>query len=183
LWSRLSRGVGCAGVALACAGCLVSDPPEYEEPSLTPPFLDMVQATPLASRIIVRDRADPLIKFDVPFRSEDAGQPIWFALHRNYPFDPSNSLLVGSISLPPGTFDETDRSIRFDWTISSLEAGCYQLTLLVSHESTWDFFERRPHLTRGIGDTAMATWWLNFEPPNNNPGTLENCPTLSEVEP
>jgi hypothetical protein len=173
-----------AAVAVACVGCLVSEPPEYEEPSLTPPFLDMISATPLPGRIIVRHRNqnELLIKFDVPFRSEDAGEPIWFALHRNYTFGTSTPV-VASQKLPAGTFDETDRSIRFDWNINSnLEAGCHQLTLLVSHDSTWVLAESRPDLIRGIGDSAMATWWLNFDPPEGGANSLENCPTLSEVQ-
>jgi hypothetical protein len=166
---------------LSTAGCLVSDPPEYEEPGVTPPFLDLVQAVPMPGRIIVGNFGmNESIRFDVPVRSEDNGDNLWFALYRNFSITANSRPITVPNKVPPGTFDETDRAIRFEWTIdSSVGKDCHQLTLLVSHESTWNFDLGRPDPLRGINDSAMATWWLNHVPSGQDPNLLVNCPTLS----
>lgn len=173
------------GAALGSAGCLVSDPPKYEEPGLTPPFLDLVGTDPLPGRIIQREQGtNPVISFKVPVRSEDNGENLWFSLYRNFSFSPNSLPVVANRRLPPGTFDETDRSISFDWTIdSSVYLGCHQLTLLVSHESTWNLNLARPDPLASIGDSAMAVWWLNYYESGQDPAVLNGCPTLSSVEP
>ena len=178
---RVTSALRLLFAALSSTGCLVSDPPKYEEPGVTPPFLDLIQATPMPGRVIARERGtNATIKFDVPLRSEDNSENLWFALYRNFSIVPNNRPVFGPNKLPPGTFDETDRAIRFDWEIDeTVGAGCHQLTLLVSHESTWDFDLHRPHPLRGIGDSAMATWWLNHHAAGQDPNLLLNCPTLS----
>jgi hypothetical protein len=187
LWLPVTRALGLLVLASCPAGCLVSDPPEYEEPGLTPPFLDLVAATPLPGRIIAREfGTEAVVRFDVPFRSEDNGEEVYFGLYRNFTFAAGLSQeqrLVNSRSVPPGTFDETDRAIRFDWTVELRQLGCHQLTLLVSHESTWDKNEGRPHPLLSVGDTAMATWWFNYYAPGQDPSLLQRCPTLSGIEP
>jgi hypothetical protein len=183
LWLRVTPALRLLVAALGSAGCLVSDPPVYEQPGMTPPFLDLVAATPMPGRVIVREAGtDPVIKFDIPVRSEDNGEELWFALYRDFSIIPNNRNrpVFGSSRIPPGTFDETDRAIRFDWTLdSSVTQKCHQLTLLVSHESTWVLEDARPDPLRGIGDTAMATWWLNHIAAGQDPNTLVDCPTLS----
>jgi hypothetical protein len=183
-WLNLLPALRLLFAALSCAGCLVSDPPEYEEPGITPPFLDLVLAEPMPGRIIVRDLTmNEPIRFDVPVRSEDNGDNLWFALYRNFSFNPNNRPVIGPNKLPPGTFDEIDRAIRFEWSIDgSVSKACHQLTLMVSHESTWSFELGRPDPLRGIHDTAMATWWLNHIDTGQDPNLLVDCPTLSSSQ-
>jgi hypothetical protein len=185
-WFRLTRALGLLVLASGPAGCLVSDPPQYEEPGITPPFLDLVAATPLPGRIIAREfQNGDAVPFDVPFRSEDNGESLRFAMYRNFSFAAGLSpdqIIIHPRTLPPGTFDETDRAIRFDAEIKA-SAGCHQLTLLVAHTSSWDETIVRPHPLRSIGDTAMATWWLNYYLPGQDPSQLVDCPTLSGIEP
>jgi hypothetical protein len=177
---RVARGV-C--LASACNACLVADPPQYDEPQRTPPFLDLVAAIPSPNRLIVRERrVNSLIRFDVPVRSEDNGELLFYALHRNYSFETnSNDLERGRI--PAGAFDDLGRSINFEWTIEqNIEPGCHQLTLLVAHASNWQVEESRPDPINGIGDTAMATWWLNLDPQPDAPDSLLDCPNASEIQ-
>jgi hypothetical protein len=177
---RVARGV-C--LASACNACLVADPPQYDEPQRTPPFLDLVAAIPSPNRVIVRHRnINPLINFDVPVRSEDNGDPLVYALHRNYTFETASIALAWN-EFPPGAFDEAGRSIQFPWTIKEeVGDGCHQLTLLVAHRSNWNLNQYRPDAIRGIGDTAMATWWLNVDPRADDPNSLFDCPNASEIQ-
>jgi hypothetical protein len=177
---RAARGV-C--LAAACNACLVADPPQYDEPERTPPFLDLVAATPSPNRLIVRERSvSTLIQFNVPVRSEDNGEELYYALHRNYSFETNGNVLRIGYA-PPGAFDDLDRSIQFDWEIKqNIEPGCHQLTLLVAHVSNWQIEESRPDAIKGVGDTAMATWWLNLDPRPEAPDTLLDCPNASEIQ-
>jgi len=176
---RVVRGV-C--LAAACNACLVADPPQYDEPERTPPFLDLVAATPSPNRVIVRNRnVSSLVNFDVPVRSEDNGDPLSFALHLDYSFETSSALLYNES--PAGAFEDEGRSIQFPWTIKGdVEDGCHQLTLLVAHKSNWDLTQSRPHVINGQGDTAMATWWLNLNPLADAPDSLIDCPNSSEIQ-
>ena len=168
-------------------GCLVSDPPLQEAPERTAPMLDLVRAQPLVTEVIVRDISDNLatndrIEFSVPLRSEDAGEVVWYNLYSDYTFKGAKSLGVQN-TMAPSTFDDTSRSITFGWTPDdSLSDGCHQLTLLASHASTWDTGAFRPDPVLSQGDVALATWWLNLNPPSDNPFTLPNCPNRAEVE-
>lgn len=157
----------------------------YEEPKRTPPFLDLVAATPSPSQLIIRYRnGNSLIRFDVPFRSEDNEEDLFYALYVDYGFRDRRIAEQGR--LPPGTFDDTDRAIRFDWDPAPTltEPGCYQLTLLLAHTSSWgDFRAQQPDPLASIGDIAMATWWLGLDPSPAAPETLVGCPNTSEIQP
>jgi hypothetical protein len=164
------------------SGCLVADPPQYDEPATTPVFLDVVAAVPIAGRVIVHDGGGtPTIDFDVPFRSEDNGDRVQFGLLQDFGFPARTDEVFCRGFVPPGTFDETDRAIRFTAVPKMAMSGCYQLTLLVAHEKNFDGC--RPDLIRGVGDTAMVTWWLNVVAPGQDPSTLVNCPSPSEIQP
>ncbi|HLV66093.1 MAG TPA: hypothetical protein VKY73_09780 [Polyangiaceae bacterium] len=177
-------------LSVLAPGCLVADPPEYREPPRTPPILDLVAAKPLISEIIVRDTrtgldADRVIEFVVPLRSEDNDEYVWWAFHIDYGFAPPSETLIGVPQrITPSTFDDVSRSINYKWDIPSVayRAGCHTITLVVSHDSTWNLVEARPHVIEGQHDTAMATWWLNLNPPPDARDTLLDCPTHSEVE-
>lgn len=181
------RRLVCPSLALSsvlASGCLVADPPEYREPPRTPPILDLVAAKPLIGEILVADRrtGDASINFVVPVRSEDNGEALWWAFHFDYGF-PGSTVIGLQNRVQPSTFDDVTRAIEFEWHIGSAHpAGCHPITLLVSHESTWNLNEARPHVIDAQYDTAMATWWLNLDPPADARDTLIDCPTRSEIE-
>lgn len=164
-------------------GCLVADPPQYEEPATTPVFLDVAAATPIVGRVIV-GREPVTLDFNVPFRSEDNGDEIAFGLLQDFGFpERTKEVFCNKVILPAGTFDETDRAISFSALALDATGGCYQLTLLVSHAKNWDRLGCRPDLVKGIDDTSMITWWLNVVRPGQNPNDLVNCPSPSEIQP
>ena len=178
-----ARVVGNVSTTATCSACLVADPPQYEEPERTPPFLDLVAATPALNQVIVRDlNVSSTIQFDIPLRSEDNGDPIFYALHGDYKFD-DNAAHLSQGEVSPSTFDDTSRSVSFSWTFNGFDRdGCHLLTLLVAHRSSWDYAKSRPKPIEGIGDTAMATWWFNQNPEPDAPNSLQDCPTASEIE-
>ena len=69
----------------ASFGCLVADPPEYSPPARTPPILDLFRADPPVREVLVA-RKNESIAFNVPVRSEDAGDPLMGAWHLDWGF-------------------------------------------------------------------------------------------------
>ncbi|MDQ2645982.1 MAG: hypothetical protein M3020_19360 [Myxococcota bacterium] len=173
-----------SALSALASGCLVADPPQYEEPATTPVFLDVAAAIPIVGRVIVETDLPVTIDFDIPIRSEDNGDEVAFGLLQDFGFpERTKEVFCYRATVAPGTFDETDRAVRFRAQASEATEGCYQLTLLVSHENNWDGLRCRPDLIKGVGDTSMITWWLNVVPPGRNPNDLLNCPSPSEIQP
>jgi len=157
----------------AASGCLVADPPEYKPPEQTPPFLDLFRADPPVREVLVA-RHDARINFNVPVRSEDAGDELIGAVHFDWGLPQSWQRNVG---LPASTFDDDSRAIVFDWAVTSPSTtGCHQLTLLVFHRANYDFINQR---STDSDDQAIATWWLNVNPDESDLDTLKECRTLS----
>lgn len=169
---------------LSFTGCIVADPPEYQEPRRTPPILDLNHAEPSPYWVvIVYKEENPTydLVVNVPLRSDDQGERVWFALYVDY--KTKNIPLITNLFLEPSTLDDQrsiSRQVTFD---ARVLPGCHQLTLLVAHESSWDHNNQLPRLDAPEGDVAIATWWLNLDPPStSDPYTLANCPSQSEVQ-
>ena len=166
------------------SGCLVADPPLYEEPPPTPPMFDLSEAEPPPGtvRVIRRTGSNPETGLDisVPFRSDDRGERVFAALHVDYNvrFVPDSFTAVQS-AFAASTLDDQDRAITLRWPFGPDDPspGCHTLTLLVSHENTWNEREFRPDVVLAENDRAMAVWWLNFDPPEDDPYTLRDCPS------
>jgi hypothetical protein len=170
---------------LSLSGCIVADPPQYQEPRRTPAILDLSNALPSPFWLVIVDRKDNLepdkVVFYVPFHSDDQGERVFFNLHVDYkgrdiPLAPQNPL-------PPATIDVDKRAISTEWTVDgSIPAGCHQITLLVAHESSWEYNTQQPKPEAPKEDIAIATWWMNLDPERADPYTLPGCPSQSEVE-
>ena len=181
---HLLKSLCLSALSALSAGCLVADPPQYEEPPTTPVFLDVAAALPIVGRVIVARELPVTIDFDIPIRSEDNGDEVSFGLLQDFGFpERTKQVFCNGTTVAPGTFDETHRALRFRAQASDAMSGCYQLTLLVSHKDNWDSLRCRPDLIRGVGDTSMITWWLNVVRPGQNPNDLVNCPSPSEIQP
>ena len=169
------------------SGCLVADPPTYEEPPPTPPVFDLANANPFIGGVIVVDRrgTNPtrVVNVSVPFRSSDNGDSVIAALHLDWSFE-GEGFTEGLAEIAPSTFDDTERTIDLTWRLDHRPptAGCHTLTLLAAHESNWETETFRPHIIRGRNDTAMATWWVNVDPPEGEPYTLRNCPSRRDPQ-
>lgn len=167
---------------LSLAGCLVADPPLYEEPPPTPPVFDLTRASPIPGQVVVINRtgsdATDSFTVTVPFRSDDNGEPIFAGLHLDY-FSERADFAQAQRRFPASTFDDTSRQIVLTWDFENgpdPSPGCHTVTLLACHENNWDEGQFRPHIVNALDDTATATWWLNVDPPEDDPYTLRNCP-------
>jgi hypothetical protein len=174
--SHATRGVRHSVVAvllaLGASGCLVSDPPTYHTSTQTTPELDAVLAAPSPRNIIDLTSGDSET-FNVPVRSEDAGDDLWAMLHLNYLNDPQ-SFQVGEV-LPASSFEDVGRTVNLVWLVPARPAGCYRVTLIVTHASNIvDPFTRE---LRSSDGTAMIDWWANL---NGSQATLDDCPRIQD---
>lgn len=183
--SRLARkSLFLGAVMCSLSGCIVADPPEYQEPQRTPPILDLNHAEPSPYWVVVVERKSGNdLSIKVPLRSDDQGERLLFAIHVDYK---AGGFMLLSSSMPPSTLDGPPREISksFDLNDPRVMPGCHQLTLLVAHDSSWDIQGGQPLPDAPPEDLAIATWWLNVDPPvDSDPFTLKACPRQSEVEP
>ncbi|HWA71480.1 MAG TPA: hypothetical protein VG937_04080 [Polyangiaceae bacterium] len=168
---------------LVSTGCIVADPPQYEEPKRTPPILDLNHAEPSPFWLVIIDRNDGqlnhALQVTVPFRSDDQGEWVWFALHVDFK---GQDVPLWSDRRPPSTIDDTTRSMsRPSEMDARVGAGCHQLTLIAAHESSWDITNQRPLPDAPKDDIAIGTWWVHMDP-KSDPYTLPSCPNQSEVD-
>jgi len=182
--SSLARKSLLLGFAmLSLTGCLVADPPQYEEPRRTPPILDLNHAEPSPYWIVIVEKKqgdDLTIK--VPVRSDDQGERLLFAVHVDYK---GKNTTLSSSSLPPSTLDAGPRNISRGVDLDErVTLGCHQLSLLVAHDSPWELGTGQPLPDAPPEDLAIATWWLNVVDPKvvSDLYTLPNCPSQSEVQ-
>lgn len=167
-------------------GCIVADPPQYEDPGRTPPFLNLALATPRVVDVQVINRSDNNFANDgftvsVPVRSDDQGEELLAFVHLDYSYVLKSEVL-GKNKLKASTLSDLSRKIDVPLTIPAGLSGCHQATLIVAHESSWDFPTDLPYPT-AKDDTAIATWWLNvITDPNADPYTLTDCPNRNEVQ-
>lgn len=173
--ARMSLGVLLSSMMPAC---LIEDPPPYTEPQQTPPWLDLRQAVPLIDQVIVRNSGD-FVAFNVPVRSEDAGDGLVAYLVRNWMGDGLDfTRIEGVAQVGPSTLDDLDRDLLFDWSVGTAEElnGCQRLTLLVTHNANID----AKLVVSDKNDLAMAVWWANINTDAATSGMLQNCPLATE---
>ena len=163
---------------LLASSCIVADPPEYQSPVRTRPVLDVFQATPTTSRVLVVNTND-LVRISVPVRSEDAGELLEgvFAVDYNAgsPRPPENTQYIGA-----STYADDQRKFTLDWNVPLLpSAGCHLLSLIVAHRSS---FKDNPASTlktdaAATADATILNWWMNVDADPSLASTLANCPT------
>lgn len=175
--ARLSLG---AVLVSMLSGCLVEDPPPYTEPQQTPAWLDLRQAVPLIDQVLVRSRGDR-VPFNVPVRSEDAGDDLFAFLLLNYMGESTNPRVLDIAQLKPSTFDDPDREdIVFDWTVdATVPEGCQRLTLLATHKANLNLAAGLPEVF-DKSDVAMAVWWADIGRDVQNSARLQECPLAAE---
>ncbi len=154
-------------------GCLIDDPPPYQEPQQTPPRISYPNVLPLLSEVIVA-RAGDTLAFSVPVSSEDAGEGLNAFLFRDYL---SDVIYLASGTLEPSTLEDTQRlPLQFSWRVTGVPAGCHRLTLRIGHVSslrTPSFPVSKP------ADLAEAYWWMNLDVDPALGNTLVKCPLAS----
>jgi len=162
---------------LLATSCVVADPPEYQSPVQTRPALDVYQASPTTTTVLVVNTLD-VVKISVPLRSEDAGEWLtgvfWVDSNTGFP-----GLLQNVQKIPPSTYANDQRAVTLDWIVPRLpRAGCHLLSLVVAHDSS---FKTNPSYMLNADaenrDAAIINWWMNVDVTSGPVSTLENCPT------
>ena len=154
-------------------GCVIEDPPPYTQPTQTPPRLDLFTGLPDVGEVIVVPGPGSKIPFNIPVASEDAGDHLVAFLIVDY----TNKLdWVFADEVPPGTLDDSvDRAVEMEWTLDDgMTAGCYELTLLVTHSRNQNFESTIPGPFKDDRDVAKAVWRLRVQPPDSE--TPIECP-------
>lgn len=167
-------------VAIALPGCLFAEPPERQR-QRTPVFFDLSAADPPITKILRFGTLDPEYKFSVPIASEDNGEPVRWALHRNL------NLNLGTIDVPrrgslsASTITDEDRQIAFSYGPRASDESCFQITLMACHESSYlDSLNGEPVDRCNVpDDTALATWWINFG--EEGSANFEDCPESGQT--
>jgi hypothetical protein len=160
-----------AGLAFVTSSCLLAEPPE-RNPRQTPPILNLALAEPQITQLLVLS-GPTVYPFSIPVRSEDVGERVWFALHSNYALGAAQSdRIFGPESLEPSHLNDV-REITFPADLPA-PAPCYQLTLLVCHESSFTTALGLCDKDLDLEDTALATWWVVTEEARE--AGLEGCP-------
>ena len=175
-------------MALACwstSGCLAADPPTFEEPLKTPPFLLAQTASPAVTTPIVAfsNSGRDSVELRVKVRSEDAGDRLVAKLVYDYP--PGIDLNV-SASFPAGKLGDTGRvlslklgtnDVPLDQSKSPPEpwTGCLQVSMLVTHEGNLVIDDQLKVTFADPDDLGVITWWFNIPDPSGAASTLDRC--------
>jgi hypothetical protein len=166
---------------LLTSSCIVADPPEYLDPVQTRPVLDIGQADPGTSQVLLVQTGEK-VTFSVPVRSEDAGEDLRAVFFVDQgPGSPG--IFQNSQSIPASTYNDTSRPVTFEWTVPPSPPpgpGCHLMTLTVAHRLSFDPTHDDVLNPKDQDDAAIVNWWLNVNP-TTDPSTLVNCPTKGVV--
>jgi len=168
-------------LALATAGCIYQDPPDWEAPKKTRPQLSdpvpsPMQITPVSNTVVDPSKGTASLAIHVIEHSEDNGdgiRAITFIDYTGNTKDPNSDVVFQNIlEVDPSTYD-VEKDLNLDWRVPTGLAECIPLTLIVTHASNVD---RSSHFPIDNSDVASITWWLSV----NNPGQTEiTCPVTT----
>ncbi len=167
-------------VALSATGCLVSEPPEYQDETRTAPMLQRTLAVPAPTEILPIS-LDDAVTFTVPFRSEDAGVTPIAVLWLDYTIRGREARLGVDPFQPASDFHDTSRnfSITLGFTDDNL-LGCHQISLVATHR---DNLDTGTWLPVSLEDTDVITWWAEIiDPENPESSTLDSCPSNTDLD-
>ena len=159
---------------LALESCVVADPPEYRAPVRTRPLLEVYEAVPSITDIVVWSTNGKPLTFTIPVRSEDAGLKMFAHSFLDYGTSEEDPLLI--VTIDPSTYDQT-RKIEMKGPPTTTRAGCHVFTVVVAHDGTFledDGFHLDPK--KAGDDAAIVSWWMNVNAPDNASNTLVDCP-------
>jgi hypothetical protein len=154
------------------SGCVLSDPPEYGTVKQTPPFLQLDKADPSPYQVTTLN-VNEVEPISVAVRSEDAGDPLSATLYLDYVPSPNAAVTeLTSREVAASVLEDDTREISISWTPQ--EAGCRQLTMVVTHKKNLTKDTNRPI---DLTDVAYVTWWyLIIDPAENEPTpTIDEC--------
>ncbi len=164
-----------AWILMLTPGCIVADPPAYEERAKTSPMLDLSMADPPITEVIAVDTtaARTIVPFNIPVRSEDAGDELMALFYLSFGQE-DQTPQYRITEEPASTFDDANRVISLEWDYHQMDRGCHQLTLVVTHRANFDLEKWLP---TDPADVALATWWVNVDDDPAQPNRFSDCPS------
>jgi hypothetical protein len=177
-------GLSIVVLAMATAGCIYQDPPDWAAPKKTRPQLSDPVPSPLQIIPVSNTSVDPSkgtasLAIHVIEHSEDNGDGIRAITFINYTGNtkvPNSDVVFQNIlEVDPSTY-AVEKDLNLDWRVPTGSAECIPLTLIVTHASNVDRSEALTHFPIDNNDVASITWWLSV----NNPGQTEiTCPVTA----
>ncbi|OQX70003.1 MAG: hypothetical protein B6A08_02225 [Sorangiineae bacterium NIC37A_2] len=156
------------------AGCLISPPPDFEDPSPGRPNISMGLVVPAPWQILPIERNGPGVLFTIPFEADDAGEKVIMQAWLNWGLADEQAIVQRSWEA------QADLAHQISWTWNptlAIPEGCQQLTILITHES--NISDSTPIKPIDPELTGSITFWLNVDPDPGAPGTLSQCPLPS----
>jgi hypothetical protein len=153
-----------AAGASTAMGCLLSNPPDFEEPVEHPPVV--VQRSPLAS-ILAVDRDDttsPTTTFQAVVSDANVNQVLFYRWFLDFHPDasPQCGLVRGFLALPNENGDPERTAVyNLDHRILTTGQGlCHRLSLVVADGEWLDGpHEGCSEVAEGV-NRALADWWI-----------------------
>jgi hypothetical protein len=169
-------------LALACAsplttGCLVADAPTYGPPQQRPPVINFDGVTPSPYDLLVIEPNTPAKTYQVPVRSEDAGELLVGTLIVDWQ-QPGSQITVDDREIPASSFDDVTRRYEAEWSPDPrvITPGClHTLTALIMHKSNFDGVNDVPK-PNVQWDVASVTWQLNVVSDPEQGEVITVCP-------
>lgn len=139
--------------------CLIEAPEELEEPQQIPPRPMLENADPNLLAPVQTFVAGEPQTFLVPFVSEDLGESVVGRLYLNLNFNSDDPpTVLETTYVPAGRLSDTDRRMQIPWIANrSVDAGCYSVTMTITHASNYSLDTQRPI---DLERTALVTWWV-----------------------
>jgi hypothetical protein len=120
------------------------------------------------------------IVFSADVQCEDNGRsliPRVFVNYNNRSQSGKTYFPQGGDVLAPSTFDDVRNiSAELDWSNPSLDPGCYQVALVVSHA-----FDNKTAQPVSVDDTAVLVWWMLIDAPGGV--KMNDCPGVPAATP
>jgi hypothetical protein len=173
--------------------CLVTSTPDFPPVVPLAPYLNPNTAlatpqsgtgVPITNLIVLDNSIDETkkrITLSAEVQCEDNGRPLIPRVFVNYGIKSQSGRTYfpqGGDELEPSAFaDKRNISAELDWSNPTLEPGCYQLALVVSHA-----FDNKTARPVSPDDTAMLVWWVLV----NAPGgvvKMNDCPGVPPATP
>ncbi len=169
-------------VALFANGCLVSDPPDLQDPKRTRPAVHLLNVKPTLAEpidIAVPDVGPPeplTVEFSIPFQSEDLGEDIGVQLHLYSASDYVDNVLGTVVA---GADLETPRVATLVWPIVRRPLGCYRLDAIIAHDSSFNSKVTDGFVKEGQEENSeMLSWLVNFHSKQEDTTMLRDCPRV-----
>lgn len=191
----LARSAAAAALVASGTGCLVLEPPEYQEPPRTAPVLTAM-FPPVYLPIYITEQ-DTVKEFGATVLSEDNGAPVQVALYIDYgKKTPWNSPYLRHTTpqtvVEPGTIASGQRPFVVRWNLKQMNLPdaaetatdrCHTLTLMASHA----FNQRAGECVcpEDPKDMSSITWQIIDCDPNepHDPSNPDDIPCPSSCPP